>query len=333
MEDIILLSHGSGGESTRKLIEEEILKYFGNEILNELYDSSIFEASGKLAFTTDSFVISPLFFNGGDIGKLSIYGTVNDLSVMGAKPLYLSVGFIIEEGLTFNEFRQILQSMKSASKECMVKIITGDTKVVEKGKGDKIFINTTGIGIIEEGMDWRGRKIEEGDVVIINGGIGEHGLCIMLQRLGIKTDAEVKSDLAPLNSLTLPLLKISNNIKFMRDPTRGGVAGVLNEIAQKHNVEIEVEEENLPIKPWVKSASEILGIDPLYSANEGKVVIIASEKDQDKIMNFLKNHPQGKEARIIGKIKGKGSRVYLKTRLGTRRILDPLKRDLLPRIC
>ncbi|ACI19926.1 hydrogenase expression/formation protein HypE [Dictyoglomus thermophilum] len=333
MEDIILLSHGSGGESTRKLIEEEILKYFGNELLNELYDSSIFEASGKLAFTTDSFVISPLFFNGGDIGKLSIYGTVNDLSVMGAKPLYLSVGFIIEEGLTFNEFRQILQSMKSASKECMVKIITGDTKVVEKGKGDKIFINTTGIGIIEEGMDWRGRKIEEGDVVIINGGIGEHGLCIMLQRLGIKTDAEVKSDLAPLNSLTLPLLKISNNIKFMRDPTRGGVAGVLNEIAQKHNVEIEVEEENLPIKPWVKSASEILGIDPLYSANEGKVVIIASEKDQDKIMNFLKNHPQGKEARIIGKIKGKGSRVYLKTRLGTRRILDPLKRDLLPRIC
>lgn len=333
MEDIILLSHGSGGESTRKLIEEEILKYFGNEILNELYDSSIFEASGKLAFTTDSFVISPLFFNGGDIGKLSIYGTVNDLSVMGAKPLYLSVGFIIEEGLTFNEFRQILQSMKSASEECMVKIITGDTKVVEKGKGDKIFINTTGIGIIEEEMDWRGRKIEEGDVVIINGGIGEHGLCIMLQRLGIKTDAEVKSDLAPLNSLTLPLLKISNNIKFMRDPTRGGVAGVLNEIAQKHNVEIEVEEENLPIKPWVKSASEILGIDPLYSANEGKVVIIASEKDQDKIMNFLKNHPQGKEARIIGKIKGKGSRVYLKTRLGTRRILDPLKRDLLPRIC
>ncbi len=333
MEDMILLSHGSGGENTRRLIEEEILKYFGNEILNELYDSSIFENSGKLAFTTDSFVISPIFFNGGDIGKLSIYGTINDLSVMGAKPLYLSVGFIIEEGLTFNEFRQILQSMKFASEECGVKIITGDTKVVEKGKGDKIFINTSGIGIIEERMDWRGREIKEKDVVIINGGIGEHGLCIMLQRLGIKTDAEVKSDLAPLNSLILPLLKISSGIKFMRDPTRGGVAGVLNEIAQKYNVEIEIDEESLPIKPWVKSASEILGIDPLYSANEGKVIIIADKKEEEKIMSFLKTHPLGKDAKVIGEIKGKGRRVYLRTRIGTRRILDPLKKDLLPRIC
>lgn len=333
MEDTILLSHGSGGESTRKLIEEEILKYFGNEILNELYDSSIFENSGKLAFTTDSFVISPIFFNGGDIGKLSIYGTINDLSVMGAKPLYLSVGFIIEEGLTLREFREILQSMKLASEECGVKIITGDTKVVEKGKGDKIFINTSGIGIIEEGMDWRGREIKEQDVVIINGGIGEHGLCIMLQRLGIKTDAEVKSDLAPLNSLILPLLKISPGIKFMRDPTRGGVAGVLNEIAQKYNVEIEIDEESLPIKPWVKSASEILGIDPLYSANEGKVIIIADKKEEEKIMSFLKAHPLGKDAKVIGEVKGKGRRVYLRTRIGTRRILDPLKRDLLPRIC
>jgi hydrogenase expression/formation protein HypE len=333
MEDMILLSHGSGGESTRKLIEEEILKYFGNELLNELYDSSIFETSGRLALTTDSFVISPIFFNGGDIGKLSIYGTINDLSVMGAKPLYLSVGFIIEEGLTLREFREILKSMKLASEECGVKIITGDTKVVEKGKGDKIFINTSGLGIIEEGMDWRGREIKEQDVVIINGGIGEHGLCIMLQRLGIKTDAEVKSDLAPLNSLTLPLLKISSGIKFMRDPTRGGVAGVLNEIAQKYNVEIEVNEESLPIKSWVKSASEILGIDPLYSANEGRVIIIADKKEEEKIMNFLKAHPLGKDAKVIGEVKGKGRRVYLRTRIGTRRILDPLKRDLLPRIC
>jgi len=182
-------------------------------------------------------------------------------------------------------------------------------------------------------MDWRGREIKEQDVVIINGGIGEHGLCIMLQRLGIKTDAEVKSDLAPLNSLTLPLLKISSGIKFMRDPTRGGVAGVLNEIAQKYNVEIEVNEESLPIKSWVKSASEILGIDPLYSANEGKVVIIADKKEEEKIMNFLKAHPLGKDAKVIGEVKGKGRRVYLRTRIGTRRILDPLKRDLLPRIC
>lgn len=333
MEDIILLSHGSGGELTRKLIEEEILKYFGNEILNELFDSGIFEIEGRLAFTTDSFVVSPIFFNGGDIGKLSIYGTVNDLSVMGAKPLYLSVGFIIEEGLTMDEFRRILSSMKNASEECGVKIITGDTKVVEKGKGDKLFINTTGIGIIEKDLDWRGREIEEGDLVIINGGIGEHGLSLMLQRLGVKIGEEVKSDLAPLNSLTVPLLSLSKGIKFMRDPTRGGVAGVLNEISQKYNVEIEIDEEKLPIKDWVKSASEILGIDPLYSANEGKVIIIANKKEADKIMEFLKNHPLGKESKIIGEIKGKGNRVYLRTKIGTRRILDPLKRDLLPRIC
>lgn len=332
-DDIILLSHGSGGESTKKLIEEEILKYLGNEILNELLDSAIFELKGKLAFTTDSFVVNPIFFNGGDIGKLAIYGTVNDLSVMGAKPLYLSIGFILEEGTTFEEFRKILNSIKIASEECGIKIVTGDTKVVEKGKGDKIFINTSGIGIIEDDLDWRKREIKEGDIVIINGEIGEHGLCIMLQRLGVKIGEEVKSDLAPLNSLILPLLKISPGIKFMRDPTRGGVAGVLNEIAQRYNVEIEIEEEKIPIKPWVKSASEILGIDPLYSANEGKVIIIADKKEEEKIIDFMKNHPLGKEAKVIGEVKGKGNRVYLKTRIGTRRIVDPLKKDLLPRIC
>ncbi len=333
MEDIILLSHGSGGEQTRKLIEEEILKYLGNEILEELLDSGIFNIEGRLAFTTDSFVVSPIFFNGGDIGKLSIYGTINDLSVMGARPLYLSVGFIIEEGLTLDEFRRILQSMSFASRECGVKIITGDTKVVEKGKGDKIFINTAGIGIIERDLDWRGRKIEEKDLVIINGGIGEHGLSLMLQRLGVKVGEEIKSDLAPLNSLTLPLLSLSHGIKFMRDPTRGGVAGVLNEIARKYNVEIEIEEEKIPIKDWAKYASEILGIDPLYSANEGKVIIIVDRREVDKVMEFLSKNELGKEGRIIGEVKGKGNRVYLKTRIGTKRILDPFKKDPLPRIC
>jgi hydrogenase expression/formation protein HypE len=332
MEDIILLSHGNGGEATRKLIEEEILKYLGNEILEELLDSALIDIKGKIAFTTDSFVVSPIFFKGGDIGKLSIYGTINDLSVMGAKPLYVSVGFILEEGLSLKEFRKILESMRSAVEECGVKVVTGDTKVVEKGKGDKIYINTTGIGIIEDGISWHGRRIEEGDIIIINGEVGEHGLSIMLERLGIKTE-EIESDLAPLHNLTLPLLKISNGIKFMRDPTRGGVAGVLNEIAQKYNVEIEIDEDKIPVKPWVKNASEILGIDPLYSANEGKIVIVADKKEEKKIMEFLRNHPLGQKAQIIGEIKGKGKRVYLKTKMGTKRILDPLKKDLLPRIC
>ncbi len=333
MEDIILLSHGSGGESTRKLIEEEILKYFRNDILEELLDSAVFNLHGKTAFTTDSFVVSPIFFPGGDIGKLSIYGTVNDLSVMGAKPLYISVGFIIEEGLSFDEFRRILQSMKLASEECGVKIVTGDTKVVEKGKGDKIFINTAGIGIIEEDLDWRGRKIEDGDLVIVNGGIGEHGIALMLERLGVKSGEEVKSDLAPLNSLTIPLLKSSKGVKFMRDPTRGGVAGILNEISQKYHIDIEVYEEKIPIKDWVKSASEILGIDPLYAANEGKVVMIVSKDEKEKVLEFLRVHPLGKDSRVIGEAKKGNGKVYLITKLGTKRILDTLKRDLLPRIC
>ncbi|MGB9856984.1 MAG: hydrogenase expression/formation protein HypE [Dictyoglomaceae bacterium] len=333
MEDIILLSHGNGGEGTRKLIEEEILRSFENNILKELLDSAVFNLSGKIAFTTDSFVISPLFFKGGDIGKLAVYGTINDLAVMGARPLYLSLSFILEEGLSFQDFRKILSSMKRAVEECGVKIVTGDTKVVERGKGDKIFINTTGIGIIEDNRDWRGRKIESGDLVVINGGIGEHGICIMLERLGVKTGDEVKSDLSPLHTLTLPLLSIFSGIKFMRDPTRGGVATVLNEISQKYKVEIEIYEEKLPMKDWVRSASEILGIDPLYSANEGKVLMIISKHEKDKIMEFLKNHPLGRDAQIIGEVIGEGNRVYLRTKIGTKRILDTLKKDLLPRIC
>ncbi|PMQ01027.1 MAG: hydrogenase expression/formation protein HypE [Dictyoglomus sp. NZ13-RE01] len=333
MEEIIMLSHGNGGEKTRKLIEEEILKYFGNEILIDLFDSAILEIKGKLAFTTDSFVISPIFFNGGDIGKLSIYGTINDLSVMGATPLYLSVSFIIEEGLPLKDFRKILESMRDAALDCNIKIVTGDTKVVEKGKGDYIYINTAGIGILEEHRDWRERKIEEGDLVIINGGIGEHGVCIMLERLGINTSSEIKSDLAPLYRITLPLLDKFTGVKFMRDPTRGGVATTLNEVSKKYHVDIEIFEESLPIKDWVRKSSEILGIDPLYIANEGKVLIIASKNEGEKIVNFLRQFPEGKDARIIGEIKGRGEKVYLRTTLGTRRILDTLKKELLPRIC
>lgn len=332
MSEKISLFHGSGGEGTKYLIDK-IVKELDNEILRTLLDSAILDLNETLAFTTDSYVISPPFFKGGDIGKLSIFGTVNDLSVVGAKPLFLSLSFIIEEGFEVLEFERIVKSIKEASKTTDVKVVTGDTKVVEKGKGDKIFINTSGVGIIEKEKDLRNRKVEIGDLILINGGIGEHGLSIMLERLGVKTGEEVKSDLSPLNSLILPLLSEFKGIKFMRDPTRGGVATVLNEISKKFEFEIELWEESLPIKDWVKEASNILGIDPLYAANEGKVVMVVKKEEAEKVLEFLKNHPLGKEASIIGRIKDFGSKVYLKTEIGTKRILDTLKKDLLPRIC
>ncbi len=332
-EDIILLSHGNGGQATKKLIDNFILKHLGNKILNNLFDAALFNINGKLAFTTDSFVISPLFFEGGDIGHLAVYGTCNDLAVMGAKPMYLSLGFIIEEGLPLKEFEKILVSISQAAEKAEVIIVTGDTKVVEKGKGDGIFINTSGIGIVESQRDWTKRKIKKGDKVIISGTIGDHGISVMLKRLGVKTTSLVKSDLAPVNSLTLPLLDRFNGIKFMRDPTRGGVATVLNEVSKNFHVEIEVEEATLPINTWAKEASELLGIDPLYMANEGKVLIIADNKQADNIVTFLHAHEKGQDASIIGKIKDVGENVYLKTTIGTHRIVDTLKKDILPRIC
>ncbi|MDI6860439.1 MAG: hydrogenase expression/formation protein HypE [Caldisericia bacterium] len=332
MNEKITLFHGSGGEGTKILIDK-ILKELNNEVLTELLDSAILNLKETIAFTTDSYVISPPFFKGGDIGKLSIFGTVNDLSVVGAEPLFLSLSLIIEEGFELSEFERIIASIKEASEIAKVKIVTGDTKVVEKGKGDKIFINTSGIGVIKENRNIRNRKIECGDLILINGGIGEHGLSIMLERLEVKIGDEVKSDLAPLNSLILPLLDNFKGIKFLRDPTRGGVATVLNEISKKFNFEIEIWEENLPIKNWVKEASNILGIDPLYTANEGKVILVVQRDEAKKVLEFLRNHPLGKDANIIGEVKGSGDKVYLKTEIGTRRILDTLKRDLLPRIC
>ncbi|MFN3995045.1 MAG: hydrogenase expression/formation protein HypE [bacterium] len=334
MSNVILLSHGSGGESTRQLIEKEFLKSFSNSILDELLDSGIFEAHGKLAMTTDSYVINPIFFKNGDIGKLSVFGTVNDLCVVGAKPLFLSLGLIIEEGLDIQDLRKIIKSIAQASQEADVKIITGDTKVVEKNKGDKIFINTSGIGIIENHRDWRNRKIEKGDAVIVSGSIGEHGIYIMLERLKIQTDDEVKSDLANLSGMVLGALDKFDEIKFVRDATRGGVATVLNEISQKYNVKIEIFEEEVPVKEWVKNAAEVLGIDPLYSANEGKVVIIVSQNQAQDLLNYLHQHPLGKDAKIIGYVTDYDTpRVYLVTRIGTKRILESLKGDILPRIC
>lgn len=334
MSNIILLAHGSGGESTKQLIEKEFLKNFSNPMLEELLDSGIFEACGKIAMTTDSYVINPIFFKNGDIGKLSVFGTVNDLCVVGAKPLFLSLGLIIEEGLDLQDLRKIIKSIAQASQEASVKIITGDTKVVEKNKGDKIFINTSGIGIIEEHRDWRNRKLEKGDAVIVTGSIGEHGIYIMLERLKIQTDEEVKSDLANLSEMILGALDRFDQIKFVRDATRGGVATVLNEISQKYSVRIEIYEEEIPVKEWVRNAAEVLGIDPLYSANEGKAVIIVSKNQAQHLLDYLHQHPLGKDSKIIGYVTDLDlPRTYLVTRIGTKRILESLKGDILPRIC
>ncbi len=334
MSDVILLSHGNGGESTKRLISEIILKHLGNRGEKALYDAAVFNAEGRLAFTTDSFVISPVFFKGGDIGTLSVDGTCNDLGVMGAKPLYLSLAFIIEEGFRLSDLKKIVESIKNSAEYADVRIVTGDTKVVEKGKGDGIFINTSGIGVITPERDWRGRKIQNGDVVIISGTIGDHGTAVMLERLGVETTQKVKSDVAPAGLLALKLLDRFQSIKFVRDPTRGGVATVLNEVSEMYGIGIEVWEDELPLKDWVKEATEILGVDPLYIANEGKIVLIASKEEADEIIDFMRKDPLGRDAKIIGEVKDTShNRVYLKTTIGTKRILDTLKKDILPRIC
>ncbi|MEJ2307293.1 MAG: hydrogenase expression/formation protein HypE, partial [candidate division WOR-3 bacterium] len=276
----ILLSHGSGGKATASLIRDLMLKKFGNSILNELNDSAILNSTGeqKLCFTTDSFVVNPLFFTGGDIATLAVNGTVNDLAVMGARPLYLSCSFILEEGVEWNMLDRITTSMANAARKAKIQIVTGDTKVVEKGNTDKMYINTSGIGLLQKGLIISKELITAGDKIIINGEIGAHGLAVMSKRENFKTN--IKSDCAPLWDIINNMLSVGG-IKFMRDPTRGGVATVLCEIAENSNIGIKIKEESLPIHENVLSFSEILGLDPLYIANEGKVIAVV-DKDKEK---------------------------------------------------
>jgi hydrogenase expression/formation protein HypE len=329
----ILLAHGSGGKATNSLIKELMLGKFGNPILNELTDSAILDHSGekKLCFTTDSYVVNPLFFSGGDIATLAVNGTINDLSVMGAKPLYLSCSFIIEEGLDWEILDRITTSMTEATQKAKVKIVTGDTKVVEKGSVDKIYINTSGVGLLQKDLVLSKKNIKAGDKIIINGEIGAHGLAVMSEREKFKTD--IKSDCAPLWELINNMLSVGG-IKFMRDPTRGGVATVLCEIVENSNVGIKIEEESLPIHKNVLSFSEILGLDPLYIANEGKVIAVVAEDKVQHVLSKMKNNALGKESAIIGEItrQNKGM-VVLETIIGGGRIIDRLVGDQLPRIC
>ena len=331
----IKLDYGSGGLLTDSLIKELFLKIFDNKYLSRLDDSAIFKIGKNIfAFTTDSYVVNPIFFPGGDIGKLAVCGTINDLAVMGAKPLFLSCGLIIEEGLEMNVLKKIVQSMQKVARENDVQIITGDTKVVNKGTADKIFINTSGIGIIEGNYLPHKNKIKPDDEIIISGYIGDHGIAVLTQREGFKFNTNIKSDCASCYNLIRDVMSVSKNIKFMRDPTRGGLATVLCEICELSGYSAFIKEQELPIRKGVKGICEILGFDPLYIANEGKVVFVVDKKDSKIILNILRKNKLGKSAKIIGKILDeKKAKLYLETQIGGTRIIEKLYGDQLPRIC
>lgn len=334
MEDRILLAHGSGGKLSHDLIEKSFVSALGNPILNKLDDSAVFELCGKLAFTTDSYTVSPIFFPGGDIGKLAVCGTVNDLAMSGATPLYLSLSFIIEEGLLTNELEQIVNSICQAVSEAKVHIITGDTKVVNHGAADKLFINTSGVGIVPAGVDISGANAQPGDKVILSGSLGEHGIAILSKRQGLEFNVPVESDCAPLNRLVAEMLAVSTDLHCLRDPTRGGLATTLNEFAQQSNVGIRIEEDTLPVNEAVQAACELLGFDPLHIANEGKLVAVVASSDADKVLAKMRQNRYGAEAGIIGEIvEEHPGRVIMKTHLGSSRIVDMPVGELLPRIC
>lgn len=333
--DKILLDHGSGGRASHELIEKLFVPRFQNPVLNDLNDSAVFEVNGaKLAFTTDSYVVDPIFFPGGDIGSLAVCGTVNDLAMRGAWPRYLSVGFIIEEGFPLKDLEQILLSMERAAGEAGISVVTGDTKVVPKGNADKIFINTAGIGLIPKGIDIAGQNARPGDLVLISGTIGDHGLTILSRREGLSFESSLKSDAAPLNHLVREMLEVSVRIHVLRDPTRGGLATTLNEIARQSQVGIEVREEAVPIRGSVLAAAEILGLDPFYIANEGKLIAILPAAQAEAVLTAMKKNPYGQEAAVIGEVKEEHpGRVVLKTTIGGKRLMDMLAGEQLPRIC
>jgi hydrogenase expression/formation protein HypE len=333
-QEKILLAHGSGGRLMHNLIKRLLLKKLDNPILKTLSDSALINYKDRLAFTTDSFVVSPLSFAGGDLGKLAVCGTVNDLVVAGAQPEYLSLALIIEEGLDYKILEKIVDSISFHAKKANVYFVTGDLKVVEKGACDKIFINTSGIGRIIKDIDLSIKKIRPDDVIIVSGEIGQHGMAVLAKRKELDFGFNIESDCAALNDLIIPILRKTDAIKFMRDPTRGGVATTLNEIAQSSGLGIVVEEKNIPVSPKVRVASELLGIDPLYVGNEGRAILVVSKALAERVLSLLKRHPLGKKSKIIATVvkKPKG-RVILNTILGTARLLDMLTSEPLPRIC
>lgn len=335
VDDKILLNHGAGGLKTQRLIRDLFQKHIGNAYLQQELDAAVIKfPAHKIAVSTDSFVVHPIFFPGGDIGKMSICGTVNDLAVMGAKPLYFTLGFIIEEGLPIATLEKIVASLGETAREAGVLIVAGDTKVVEHGACDKIYINTTGIGAVPLNVDLRPQRIAPGDKIIVSGPIGNHGMAILAAREGLEFNPPLESDCANLNTLTESVLATSVNVKCMRDPTRGGVATTLNELAYQANVGMKLWEEELPIDSQVKGTSSMLGLDPLYLANEGKILIIVGSKDADKVLAEVRKHAVGEKANIIGEVtESHPKKVVMETELGTLRMLNMLEGDPLPRIC
>lgn len=333
MDDRIRLSHGDGGNYTRQLIKDVFYKYFGDPSSTAMPDSFVFQTgAGKLAYTTDSFVVKPLFFRGGDIGKLAVCGTINDLAAAGAMPLYLSAGFIIEEGFNIEKLSSIAKSMRDVCSYTGARIVAGDTKVVEKGSTDGVFINTSGIGIVSNFFE--PSHAEPGDEIIITGGIAEHGTSILIDRYEIGIEAALESDCAPMCSLVSCLKENLGNIKLMRDPTRGGLATVLNEIALDQGLDIELNEESIPIERQVQAINDILGIDPLYLACEGRMVIAVQKGYGGKILKHIRNLNNCREARIIGQFTSKSNgMVYMNTCIGGKRIIPTLEGQMLPRIC
>ncbi|MCF6235097.1 MAG: hydrogenase expression/formation protein HypE [Gammaproteobacteria bacterium] len=332
---VIEMSHGSGGRASSQLIEELFIPHFDNELLRQGNDATVFDIpAGRMVITTDAHVVSPLFFPGGDIGSLSVHGTINDVAMSGAKPLYLSASVILEEGFPLADLEKIVISMAAASRKANVPIIAGDTKVVERGKGDGLFISTTGIGIVPDGVNISGDLAQPGDLVLLNGFIGDHGIAILSSREGLEFNTTIKSDSAALNELVSEMVQAEPDIHCLRDPTRGGLATTLNELAKQSEVGIQINETTIPVRDETQGACELLGLDPLYIANEGKLVCICPKESAKNLLNIMQQHPLGKDAVIIGQVvEDRQQLVVMKTTFGGQRVVDWLAGEQLPRIC
>jgi hydrogenase expression/formation protein HypE len=335
MTDKILLDHGAGGKMAHRLTAELLLPMFDNPLLAPLHDGAVFDVpAGRLAFSTDSFVVDPIFFPGGNIGDLAVNGTVNDVAMCGAVPLYLSMGLMVEEGLAMADFERILTSARDALDRARVRLITGDTKVVPKGAVDKIFINTSGIGVVAPGVRIGGDGAHPGDRIILSGAMADHGIAVLTQREGLRFESDVQSDTAPLNAMVQAILAVNPAVRVLRDPTRGGVGTALNEIAIQSRVGMVIEEARLPVKPAVAGICELLGFDPLYLANEGKLLCCTAADQADAVLAAIRQAPYGRDAAIIGRVvPDHPGRVVMATRIGGQRFVDMLAGEQLPRIC